>query len=121
MAHLPSQSHSQPLDIAVIERELKEARDRLLVAWGEEPWLVTASASKRLRYSVAEKTPVALWALLTWLAPANLFVFINRAVCQPAHFQGIQRLRPDQPPGPQGPGVSGFSPRIDRSPNGQVA
>ncbi|HEY3593414.1 MAG TPA: hypothetical protein VGL13_06055, partial [Polyangiaceae bacterium] len=59
---------------------------RLREGWGEEPWLVTAGASKRLRYTAAEQTPVALWALLTWLAPANLFVFINRAVCQPAHF-----------------------------------
>jgi hypothetical protein len=52
----------------------------------EDPWLLTITASKRLRYTVPQYAPVELWATLTWVAPALLFVFLNRAVCQIPQF-----------------------------------
>ena len=51
-----------------------------------EPWLLTISSSKRLRYTVPQSLPVDLWASLTWTAPALLYTFINRAVCQLPQF-----------------------------------
>jgi hypothetical protein len=57
--------------------------------WDEEPWLVTISTSKRLRYAAPGNTPLGLWATLTWIAPAQLFVFINRAVCQPGDLAAM--------------------------------
>ena len=53
---------------------------------GYEPWLLTISSSKSLRYTVPQYAPVDLWASLTWLAPALLYTFINRAVCQLPQF-----------------------------------
>jgi hypothetical protein len=50
-----------------------------------EPWwLVTLTTSKRLRFTAPGATPVDLWAALTWICPALLFTFVNRAVCQAA-------------------------------------
>jgi hypothetical protein len=53
---------------------------------GQEPWLLTVSASKRLRYSYPRDGQSDLWSLLTWMAPAFLFTFINRSVCQLPHL-----------------------------------
>lgn len=55
-------------------------------AKAEDPWLLTITASKRLRYTVPQYAPVEIWATLTWMAPALLFVFMNRAVCQIPQF-----------------------------------
>ena len=86
--------NARPADSALIRETLQATRTELERAWREDVWLVTVTASKRLRYTAAEQTPVNLWALLTWLAPANLFVFINRAVCQPGHLQDLGQARP---------------------------
>jgi hypothetical protein len=55
--------------------------------WRQQPWLVSISTSKRLRYTAPVDMPLALWTALTWMAPAQLFVFINRVVTE-AHVQG---------------------------------
>jgi hypothetical protein len=49
-------------------------------------WLVSLRASKRLRFTTPVDGPPELWALLTWSAPALLFVFINRGTLQLPHF-----------------------------------
>ena len=53
---------------------------------GYEPWLLTITSSKSLRYTVPQYAPIDLWASLTWLAPALLYTFINTAVCQLPQF-----------------------------------
>ena len=59
---------------------------KLQKEWGRDPWLLTVSAKKQLRFTAPGETPLELWAALTWMAPALVFSFINRAVCQPAHL-----------------------------------
>jgi hypothetical protein len=54
----------------------------------KDPWLVTISASKMLRYTRPRNGPAELWSILSWMAPAILFTFINRAVCQLPLFLG---------------------------------
>jgi hypothetical protein len=48
--------------------------------------LVTISASKRLHFSVPEFSPIELWQILTWIAPAFLFTFMNLAVALAPHI-----------------------------------
>lgn len=54
--------------------------------WGRPVRLLIVTAGKRLRYTVPSNGSVDLWALLTYLAPGLLFMFINRAVCQIPYF-----------------------------------
>jgi hypothetical protein len=76
----------------------KEVVDELVRAlqgrWGKgddhEPWLVTVKATKSLRFTAPGNTPVELWATLTWMAPALLFSFLNRAVCQSIHAAALK-------------------------------
>ncbi len=58
----------------------------LQAIWGEDPWLVTISATKRLRYTFPRNGPTELWTILSWAAPALLFTFMNRSVCQLPNF-----------------------------------
>jgi len=60
--------------------------EQLKILWnGEDPWLLTISSKKRLRYTFPRNAPANLWQLLTWITPAFLFTFINRSVCQLPH------------------------------------
>lgn len=62
---------------------IRRVAAHLKTLWnGQDPWLLTISASKRLRYTFPRNTPASLWQTLTWLTPAVLFTFINRSVCQ---------------------------------------
>ncbi len=67
---------------------MKDVAALLCTLWkgNQEPWLVTISSRKRLRYTVPRLTPQELWVQLTWITPAFLFAFINRSVCQLPHF-----------------------------------
>jgi len=75
-----------PKHRAEVHAAVRRAAEGLRSLWNEEPWLLTIAASKRLRYTVPMNGPVELWATLTWMAPALLFSFMNRAVCQLPHF-----------------------------------
>jgi hypothetical protein len=67
-------------------REKVERRARELAAdWGEEAWLVTTNASKRLRFTAPLNGPIELWAALTYSAPATLVGFLNQSTSLPAH------------------------------------
>jgi hypothetical protein len=69
-------------------RAMRDVAALLCALWkdNQEPWLVTISSRKRLRYTVPRLTPQELWVQLTWITPAFLFAFINRSVCQLPHF-----------------------------------
>jgi hypothetical protein len=96
-----------PDSLALSEKELEEvvkelqkmARD---LGGADDPWwLVTISASKELRFTAPGNTPVDLWGTLTYLGPALVFTFVNRAVCQAA--ADLTSLSPAvAPPGPGG-------------------
>lgn len=74
---------------------MKRVAAHLKQLWGEkDPWLVTISARKRLRYTVPRLTPQELWVQLTWITPAFLFAFINRSVCQLPHFVLLETQQP---------------------------
>jgi hypothetical protein len=73
-----------------IKETLYQVVETLVTRWGELPWLVTITTSKRLRYTAPGDTPLSLWAALTWMAPAQLFVFINRVVSQTPHVRALQ-------------------------------
>lgn len=103
--HAPS---SQPAPLG--KRETLDFLKKLAVtlgeAWGpdprgnaQEPWLLTISASKRLRYNKPKHSSVEAWAALSWMSPALLFTFINRAVCQLPHFllEQHQKAAADSP------------------------
>jgi hypothetical protein len=49
---------------------------------GPDLWFLDVSASKALRFSFPLNGPIETWSALTWMAPAILFTFLNRAVCQ---------------------------------------
>jgi hypothetical protein len=49
-------------------------------------YLLEVSASKRLHFTIPEVSPIDLWQNLTYSAPAILFTFLNRAVCQAPHL-----------------------------------
>ena len=86
---------------------IRAAAEALASFWGEEPWLVTISASKRLRYNLPRDGIVELWQMLTWLTPALLFTFINRSVCQLPNLL-VETTERKQPPRPR------TSPRTNR-------
>jgi hypothetical protein len=81
---------NEPMRDGEVVDTLDQVAASLARAWGEPAWLVTISTGKRLRYTAAGDTPVALWTALTWMAPAQLFLFINRVVAQPAHVGGLK-------------------------------
>jgi hypothetical protein len=56
--------------------------------WGDlgQFFLVNISASKRLHFTLPENGPLELWHILTWLAPAVLFTFLNNAVSLAPHM-----------------------------------
>jgi len=55
--------------------------------WGlGEPFIVNVSASKRLHFTLPENSPIELWYMLTWTAPAFLFAFLNSAICLAPHL-----------------------------------
>lgn len=58
-----------------------------------EPWLLTISTSKRLRYTMPQHSPVELFSLLTFSAPAFLFSFVNGAVCHAPHVVAHKILK----------------------------
>lgn len=65
---------------------IRNVAGQLKLLWkGEEPWLLTISSKKRLRYTFPRNAPANLWQILTWITPAFLFTFINRSVCQLPH------------------------------------
>src|SRR5262249_34930015 len=68
----------------------KQHAQRILGAIGQlggyPPWLLTITSSKSLRYTVPQYAPIDLWASLTWMAPALLYTFMNRSVCQLPQF-----------------------------------
>jgi hypothetical protein len=61
--------------------------ERLKAEWPElTPFsLLTMNARKELHFTLPENGPVELWYILTWMAPASLFMFLNR-LCQAPHF-----------------------------------
>jgi hypothetical protein len=65
---------------------LRQRGEELSLAWEEPAFLVTISASKKLRYTRLQNSPDELRAFLNWTSPALLFVFINRSVCQYVHL-----------------------------------
>ena len=70
---------------------IRELATNLKARWdGEDPWLVTVTANKSLRFTAPGNAPVEVWATLTWMAPALLFSFLNRAVCQAIHVAALQ-------------------------------
>lgn len=100
-ANAPAGYPAQEVDEATVaqERRLDEvelSRRRLAALrqlgrqlsdeWGETAYLVTISASKKLRYTRMRNSPDELRAFLNWTSPALLFVFINRSVCQYVHL-----------------------------------
>jgi hypothetical protein len=70
-------------------KDIAEAVEPLVInlkkTWNVEFDLLTLSLSKQLHFTVLEYSPIELWHLLTWMAPATLFVFLN-AVCQAPHI-----------------------------------
>ncbi len=81
---------------------VRAAAEALASFWGQDPWLVTISASKRLRYNLPRDGIVELWQMLTWLTPALLFTFINRSVCQLPNLlvEKKDRKQPPKQPAP---------------------
>jgi hypothetical protein len=76
---------SPPLGDEELKKVVKELQDMASHLGGNDPWwLVTINASKRLRFTAPGNTPVDVWGTLTFLGPALVFTFINRAVCQAA-------------------------------------
>jgi hypothetical protein len=82
----------------VLELIAERARSMSRV-WSEagDYWLVSLKASKRLRFTTPVDGPPELWALLTWSAPALLFVFINRGTLQLPHFLVDSLLKGHEP------------------------
>jgi hypothetical protein len=76
-------------------------KNRLEQQWGglSPFYLLTINASKELHFTLPENGPIELWYLMTWMAPAALFMFLNR-LCQAPHFllphvmQEIEAERP---------------------------
>jgi hypothetical protein len=90
MAHEPAAKAR-----AMALHAMKDVATQLKHLWGgKDPWLVTISARKRLRYTVPRLTPQELWVQLTWITPAFLFAFINRSVCQLPHFVLLETQQP---------------------------
>jgi hypothetical protein len=70
-------------DIAAAVKALVMSLER---AWPQDKFdLLTLTFSKQLHFTVPEYSPIELWHLLTWMAPATLFVFLN-AVCEAPHI-----------------------------------
>jgi hypothetical protein len=66
---------------------LAPLHNRLLAEWPElKPFsLLTMSARKQVHFTLPVNGPIELWYILTWMAPASLFMFLNR-LCQAPHF-----------------------------------
>jgi hypothetical protein len=64
--------------------------------WGDkEPfYVVNISASKRLHFTQPENGSIELWQLMTWMAPAFLFTFLNSAICLAPHVMVRNRFMP---------------------------
>jgi hypothetical protein len=84
------------------EKWAEYARDRVVArarrlrdAWGEEPWLVTSSLSKRFRFTAPINSPIELWSSLTYSAPSLLVMFMNRAVSLPAQLVASDSISPE--------------------------
>jgi hypothetical protein len=67
-------------------RELVDVGNMLEAQEGIPYSFVTVSASKRLHFTVPEFSPIELWQILTWTAPAFLFTFLNLAVALAPHI-----------------------------------
>jgi hypothetical protein len=79
----PPGDDAPPTDIAGAVKALVMSLEE---AWPQAKFdLLTLTLSKRLHFTVPEYNPIELWHLLTWMAPATLFVFLNQ-VCQAPHI-----------------------------------
>jgi hypothetical protein len=65
--------------------------------WGVEFWVVDVSARKEIHYTDPPGSTTPLWAVITWMAPAALFVLLNRGICQTPHFLISEFLREHKP------------------------
>jgi hypothetical protein len=86
VAELPREPWDSARERKSVMRLVDAIAELLADLWGEDPWLLTISASKRLRYSYPRNGQAEIWALLTYMLPAVLFTFMNRSVCQLPNF-----------------------------------
>ena len=82
-----NQQQAEQATPAEIARTFNFVNDQLKSEWdGLTPFsLVNISASKRLHYTRPENSPPELWHVLTWIAPAVLFTFLNNAIALAPH------------------------------------
>jgi hypothetical protein len=69
----------------LLHKAIPKLRSKAIELGGHDPWwLVTISASKKLRFTAPGNTPADLWGALAWMAPSLVFTFVYQAVCQAA-------------------------------------
>ena len=61
------------------EQAVRERANQLQEIWKEEPWLVTASSTKRLRFTTPLNGPIEVYAALSNSAPVVLVNFLNQS------------------------------------------
>lgn len=90
ISDLKAQHKYPPAPPQQVKEALREAGRSLKGSANDPVWVAKISSSKRLRFTAPGDTSPELWATLTWIAPALLFTFMNRAVCQGAHVAALR-------------------------------
>jgi hypothetical protein len=93
---VPAETDPDKTDSGQVADVVEEVARKMAMEWPKAApfYVVNISASKRLHFTIPENGPIELWHLMTWMAPAFLFTFLNNCICLAPHVMVGDLIKP---------------------------